>query len=400
MLKPGSYRVVEITAPTGYKKAEDPVAVFDVDENGRIIRKDKNNKPVGGTGGNTSNNEEEHGITPIEIVNKKEQKISFVKVDAANKETKLEGAAFKVFYKKEKTGEYSDTELKLYEKTADGKTERLVLKDGVKAPEGYKAVDKFTTGKDGKIEFAFQENGYYALKETKAPSGYLTPKGYVKEFVVKDGKVQTDQYKTEMDVRKTKSADYTNNQINDVYLTDIKMKFNSAHEKITYEKDKSTITLSGLPYDNDFKAKNNLSSDGITISAKLVNNNNRSSDTKIYTLKSTDYTNNEGKITINLYELVKELEKKTGDSFESENTIELSMYSTLALSTELDIKSNIEIGDGEDKISEDRTFHIGTKGDEKVDHSYKFTTSEEISKDKTTNAYNPIQIENKNEAYQ
>ena len=391
MLKPGSYRVMEIKAPDGYKKAEDPVAEFDVDENGRIIRKDKNNKPVGGTAGNTSNNEEEHGITPIEIVNKKEQKISFVKVDAANKETKLEGAEFKVFYKKEKTGEYSDTALKLYEKTADGKTERLVLKDGEKAPEGYNPVDKFTTGKDGKIEFAFQENGYYALKETKAPSGYLTPKGYVKEFVVKDGKVQTDQYKTEMDVKKTKGADYTNNQINDVYLTDIKMKFNSAHEKITYVKDKSTITLSGLPYDNDFKAKNNLSSDGITISAKLVNNNNKNSDTKTYTLKSTDYTNNEGKITINLYELVKELEKKTGDSITSENTIELSMYSSLALSTELNINSKIEIGDGEDKISEERTFKIGTKGNEKVNHTYTFTNLGEPKQ--------PIQIENKKGEY-
>ena len=395
MLKPGSYRLMEITPPTGYKKAEGPVAEFDVDENGRIIRKDKTNKPVGGTAGNTSNNEEEHGITPIEIVNKKEQKISFVKVDAANKETKLEGAEFKVFYKKEKTGEYSDTALKLYEKTSGEKTERLVLKDGEKAPEGYNPVDKFTTGKDGKIEFTFQENGYYALKETKAPSGYITPRDYVKEFVVKDGKVQADRYKTEMDVSKTKSADYTNNKLNDVYATDITMKFNSAHEKITYVKDKSTMTLSGLPWDNDFKAKNNLSSDGITFSAKLVNKNNKSSDTKTYTLKSTDYTNNEGKIIINLYELVKELEKKTGDSITSENTIELSMYSTLALSTVLDIKSNIEIGDGEDKISEERTFHIGTKGDEKVNHSYSFTTMGEMEKYNDSGNYKPIEIANR-----
>ena len=392
MLKPGSYRVMEIKAPDGYKKTEDPVAEFDVDENGRIIRKDKPNKPVGGTGGNTSNNEEEHGITPIEIVNKKDQKISFVKVDAANKDTKLAGAEFKVFYKKEKTGEYSDTALKLYEKTSGGKTERLVLKDGVKAPEGYNPVDKFTTGKDGKIEFTFQENGYYALKETKAPSGYLTPRDYVKEFVVKDGKVQTDRYKTEMDVSKTKSADYTNNKLNDVYGTDITMKFNSAHEKITYTKDKSTITLSGLPWDNDFKAKNSLTSDGLLISAKLVNKENKNSSTKTYTLKSTDYINNKGKITINLYELVKELEKKTGDSFESENTIELSMYSTLDLNTTLDITSNIVIGDGEDAISEERTFKIGTKGEDYVDHSYNFTTLGEISKDSINK---PIEIGNK-----
>ena len=155
------------------------------------------------------------------------------------------------------------------------------------------------------------------------------------------------------------------------------------------------MTLSGLPWDNDFKAKNNLSSDGITFSAKLVNKNNKSSDTKTYTLKSTDYTNNEGKIIINLYELVKELEKKTGDSITSENTIELSMYSTLALSTVLDIKSNIEIGDGEDKISEERTFHIGTKGDEKVNHSYSFTTMGEMEKYNDSGNYKPIEIANR-----
>ena len=231
-LKPGSYRVMEITAPNGYKKAEDPVAEFVVDENGRIIRKD-NKTPVGGTAGNTSNNEEEHGITPIEIVNKKEQKISFVKVDASDNNTKLAGAEFEVWYKKDKSEEkYSNTALKLYEKTSGGKTERLVLKDGETAPDGYTEVKKFTTGKDGKIEFTFYENGYYALKETKAPEGYIKPRDYVKEFVVKDGKVQKEKYLTSMNVNKTKSWFYANG-MHDVYNTDITMRFNPDNEKIT-----------------------------------------------------------------------------------------------------------------------------------------------------------------------
>lgn len=389
-LKPGSYRVMEITAPTGYKKAEDPVAVFDVDEHGRIIRKQKTHNPVSGTAEDASNNEEEDGTKPIEIVNKKEQKISFVKVDANNKETKLSGAEFKVFYKKEKTGEYSDTELKLYQNASGDK---LVLNKDETAPTGYYEVDKFTTGKDGKIEFTFHENGYYALKETKAPSGYLTPRDYVKEFVVKDGKVQTEKYLTEMKVFKTKSWFYANG-MHEVYNTDIRMNINPDHEKITYEQGKSKITLSGLPLNSEYYENNISSKTGININAKLVNKNNQNSSTKTYTVPLSQYgTDSKGNITIDLYGLVKELEKKTGDSFESENTIELSMSSTLALSTVLGINSNIEIGDGEDKINEDRTFHIGTKGDEKVDHSYKFTTSEEISKDKDTN-YNPIQVEN------
>ena len=391
-LEPGSYRVMEISAPDGYKKAEDPVAVFDVDENGRIIRKENIIKPVGGTSEDASNNEEEHGITPIEIVNKKEQKISFVKVDASDKKP-LEGAEFKVFYKKEKTGEYSDTELKLYENTNGDK---LVLSKDETAPTGYTEVDKFITGDDGKVEFTFHENGYYALKEDKAPSGYIKPKDFVKEFVVKDGKVQEEKFLTEMKVSKTKSWFYANG-MHDVYNTDITMNINPDHEKIRYEQGKSKITLSGLPLNNEYYENNISSKSGITINAKLVNKNNQNSSTKTYTLNlNNNYTNDKGKITIDLYDLVKELEEKTRENpIESDNTIELSMSSTLALSTTLDINSKIEIGDGEDKISEDRPFHIGTEGDKKVDHSYSFTTMSELSKEKDGKTYTPIQIENK-----
>lgn len=194
-----------------------------------------------------------------------------------------------------------------------------------------------------------------------------------------------------MDVEKTKSWFYANG-MHDVYNTDITMRFNPDHEKITYTKDNSKITLSGLPLYSEYYETRISSKAGITINAKLVNKNNQNSSTKTYTLDlNNNYTNDKGTTTIDLYDLVKELEKKTGDSFESENTIELSMSSTLALSTTLEINSKIEIGD---KIKEDRKFDIGTKGNEKVDHSYKFSTSEEISKD-STNAYTPIEIENK-----
>ena len=198
-----------------------------------------------------------------------------------------------------------------------------------------------------------------------------------------------------MQVSKTKSQFYANG-MRDVYNTDITMNINPDHEKITYEQGKSKITLSGLPLNSEYYENNISSKSGITINAKLVNKDNQNYSTKSYTVPLSQYgTDSKGKITIDLYELVKELEKKTGDSIISENTIELSMSSTLALSTVLDINSKIEIGGGDDKISENRTFHIGTKGDEKVDHSYKFTTSEEISKDETNKAYKPIQIENK-----
>ncbi|WP_282929448.1 SpaA isopeptide-forming pilin-related protein [Anaerococcus sp. Marseille-Q7828] len=380
-LKPGKYKLTETSAPEGYKMATNPIMEFEVDKNGKIT------KEVTSVDGKSTTTQDISGSTNY-IVNSKTYEIEFKKVDADDNTKALEGAEFEIWYKAQESDDYSKEKLKLYQ---DASGNKIVLKADETAPTGYTEVEKFTTGEDGLVKFNFTEQGYYAIKEAKAPKGYIAPRDYVKEFVVKDGKVQADRYKTEMDVSKTKSWTSVNNMLNDVYATDITMKFNSDHEKITYVKDKSTITLSGLPYDNDFKAKNNLTSDGITISAKLVNKNNQSSDTKTYTLESTDYTNNEGKITINLYELVKELENKTGDSFESENTIELSMYSTLALDTTLDITSNLVIGDGEDKISEDRTFNIGTKGNEKVDHSYTFTN---LGAPKL-----PIPIENKKSTY-
>lgn len=384
-LKPGSYKVMEIIAPTGYKKAEDPVAEFDVDENGRIIRKDKTKTPVGGTAGNTSNNEEEHGITPIEIVNKKEHKITFVKVDASEKTKTLEGAEFEVWYKKEKTGEYSKTELKLYEKTTNGNVvDRLVLKDGETAPDGYTEVKNFTTGKDGKIEFTFHENGYYALKETKAPKGYIRPRGdYVKEFVVKDGKVQEEKYLTEMDVKKTKSSAGSQNAPQSAYSTSIVMKFNPDHQNITYTKDNSKLTLSGLPLGSEFGDKK-----GLTITVYSV----EKSSNKETQLKTYDLGINDNSKVIDLYDLLKDTSTTGEDPIESDKTIVLRMSSTLKLDTTLDVKSNITIGD---KIKEERTFKIGTEGNNYVDHSYSFETIDEIAKNSTTKAYIPIEVENK-----
>ncbi|MDD7766904.1 MULTISPECIES: SpaA isopeptide-forming pilin-related protein [Anaerococcus] len=383
-LKPGFYQLEETSAPDGYNILTNPAYEFVVNINGKIIRK---------TAGEEKETEED-GIVPIYIENKKKQNISFEKVDASTKKA-LKDAKFEVWYKKNKSDEYSNKLLKLYEKTTDGKVERLVLKSDEKAPSEFSEVESFTSGDDGIVDFTFYESGYYALKEIKAPSGYITPKGYVKEFAAIDGKIQEEKYLTEMQVSKTKSWFYANG-MNEVYNTDITMNINPDHEKITYEQGKSKITLSGLPLNSEYYENNISSKTGITINAKLVNKDKQNSSTKTYTVPLSQYgSDSKGNITIDLYELVKELEKKTGDSITSENTIELSMSSTLALSTVLDINSKIEIGDGDDKINEDRTFHIGTKGDEKVNHSYSFTTMEELSKKDDGKTYTPIQIENK-----
>lgn len=397
-LKPGKYKIEETGAPEGYDKINGPILEFEVDASGRIFRgrlksevpKTKTPDGTGTTGNTQSAKVEEPGIEPIPVVNKKKQEISFKKVDATDNKVTLEGAEFEVWHKLEKGDEY--TQLKIYEKTTDGKTERLALRGD--APQGYKLVtgNKLTTGKDGIVKFNFYDSGYYALKEIKAPKGYIAPKEYVREFVVVDGKIQESVHKTEMEVDKTIGSYYVNGSPQDVYNTDITLTINSDHQPITYTKDKSKITLSGLPYDNDLAVNNeNINKSGIYIYAKLIDKKNSSSPSKYYPVSLKKYTNNKGTIEIDLYALVSQLEKKTDDSITSENTIELSMFSTLALGTTLDITSKIEIGEGENAISEDRTFKIGTKGDEKVNHTYSFTNLGEPKL--------PIPIENKKGEY-
>ena len=390
-LPKGEYQLKETSAPEGYEKLEGAILEFEVDATGNIRRSEKTNAT-------TDTNKQpvyvdESGSIAIPIVNKKPQKIKFEKVDASDKKTKLEGAEFEVWYKANETDEDYTTKLKVYKKTVDNKTEMLVLKEGDNVPTGYKPVegDKFITGKDGLVEFNVLNNGYYALKEVKAPKGYINPRGIVKEFIVKDGKIQTDQYKTEMDVKKTTGFSMSNDVFQRSYTTNMTLRFNPNHEDITYVKDKSTITLSNLPlkaeiWDNKFNAK-----EPISITAYLVDNDNKESTKKTITLDLTkDYaTNLKASKTINLYSLVKELENQSADGdIKSNKTIVLTMTSSLYLDSELDIKSNIVIGDD---IKEERTFNIGTKGEEYVDHSYTFTTLGEPTL--------PIPVENKKGEY-
>lgn len=381
-LPKGEYQLKETTAPEGYVKPEGPLAEFKVDESGNIFRKEYYKDKNGQT---QEKYVEEPGVVPIELVNEKEHEIVFKKVDANDKAKVLEGAEFEVLYKQDKDAQYKNDSIKLYKNNAGT---IYAFKADEAPPTGYTKLDKLTSGKDGLVKFKVKSNGYYALKETKAPDGYLTPKGYVKEFVVKDGKIQTEQYKTEMDVNKTPGFSMANDVFQKSYATNMTLRFNPNHEDITYVKDKSTIKLSDLPlkaeiWDNKFNAKKPLS-----ITAYLVDGDKESAKKTITLDLTKDYnTNLKASKTIDLYSLVKELENQTTDGdIKSNKTLVLSMSSSLYLKSELDIKSNIVIGD---KINEERTFHIGTKGDEYVDHSYKFTNMKEIDSTK------PIEIVNR-----
>lgn len=370
-LPEGEYRLIEITAPTGFVRPDGPLVEFKVDKNGKIFKKEVDEDEKGQK---TVKYVEEPGIVPITLVNNKEHEVEFKKVDANDKNKVLAGAEFEVWYKQTKEGKYSKDDIILY-KDANGNL--YALKSDDTPPSGYTKIDgnKFTSGQDGIVKFKVNEQGYYALKETKAPEGYLTPKGFVKEFAIIGGKVQEEKFKTEMDVNKTKSGVYANGWHN-TYITSMTMKFNSNHEEITYVKDKSKITLSGLPLENEFYENNVGAKTGITIKAYLVDKKNGNETfVKDYKVDLKNYdVNNKASQTIDLYDLVK------GDStdnspIKSDKTIVFKMSPQIGLSTQLNIISNIVIGD---KINEERTFHIGTKGEEYVDHSYKFTNMEEI----------------------
>ena len=386
-LPKGEYQLLETKASEGYVKADGILAEFKVDESGKVFRKEyyKDEK-----GQKQERFIEEPGVVPITLVNNKENEVTLKKVDPEGK--LLPDAEFEVWYKKEETGNYNNTDISLY-KDASGIIYALKSTDSL--PTGYTKLDKLISGTDGTVKFKVNEPGYYAIKEIKAPNGYIKEKGeFVKEFVVKDGVVQ-QEYNSTMDVDKE-----IGNIGLTVYDSDIVYKFNPKNEDITYIKDKSKLTLSGLPESSQYGI-GEYKMTPITITAYLLDKNDNKSEEKNITLTAKDYNYREmyGSTTINLYNLVKELENNTDDSdITSNKTLVFKMNSKLKLGTKLDIKSDVDISD---KVKETRTFHIGTKVIMKdgletgEDHSFTFNTLGEMEKDNKGQSYIPIEIVNR-----
>ena len=173
-LAEGKYALVETKAPQGYSRIESRILEFDVSKSGIITRQVKRKVS------NTNKEQlvtEQVGTNPIEVINYKD--IDFVKIDAEDK-TKLEGATFKLWYKEKETDQYRELTDEEYNK-------------------------EITSDKEGKFKVHVTKEGYYALKETKAPNKYIKPKKFIREFRLKNGKIQIlekDQLKASLAVGK------------------------------------------------------------------------------------------------------------------------------------------------------------------------------------------------------
>ena len=192
-LGPGRYALIETEAPTGYQKIEGHIQEFTVGEDGvitrQVVKEEPTEKPqsliasigvmVGSVASaltgdaNTETVTEPVSKEPINVINYKE--IEFEKVDGNDHNTKLKGAKFEVHYKEKDTDkDYSPLKVK---KTVDGGEQEVIM--------------TATSGKDGKFKLPITKDGYYALVETKAPSGYSKIPGNIREFKLENGKLQT-----------------------------------------------------------------------------------------------------------------------------------------------------------------------------------------------------------------
>ena len=167
-LEEGYYKLVETTAPAGYIKPTEAVAYFKVDSSGKIYHKVTVTMPDGKETKEIFQPVE--GTVPINIVNNKA--IEFEKVDATDNTKKLKDAEFDVYYKETPDGDYNKFTVK---KNVDGKEKDVTVTAKSDA--------------DGKFKLEVTKDGYYALKETKAPDGYTNFPGYIKEFKLEKGKV-------------------------------------------------------------------------------------------------------------------------------------------------------------------------------------------------------------------
>lgn len=407
-LPTGKYGIKEEPL-AGYEKPAEWIAFFEVNEDGQIVNVTTNaDKDNIGENGLPNPVADANGVENLnqtyKLVNTKKFKYRIKKVgtelDENGKKKPLEGAVFELLYRDkeedEKGKEEPWTNVKEY-KIVNGK---VVI-------ENKKPVEinvERTSGNDGIVEFEFTKPGYYAIKETKAPAGYMKKEkdgGIVKTFALIDGELVTDDapvintFVSKVDVDKESSWVFTWGFVNS-YRTNIKMQFNKLNMPVTYSKGKASLTISGIPKKSQ-PTGDKVSDQGITIYAYLTDAKGETKR-KSYNLSLSEYNNKEyTSKTIDLYELVKELEEKTDDAdITSSKTLVITMESQLYPSSEFDLGYDIKIGEAgkENTIADQKTYHIGTKGTAMENHSYTFSNEVQIGEKDSSKDKDIPEVEN------
>ncbi|SFE25946.1 SpaA isopeptide-forming pilin-related protein [Peptostreptococcus sp. D1] len=140
-LHPGSYKLIELHPPVGYKKPENPVREFRVGEDGVITKKD---------GGEITEDFKTILNEPIIV------EVILKKIDG-DSSLALPGAKFRLYKDDENTEVEQNKE--------------------------------YTSGQDGRLELGSLRAGTYYLEEISAPAGYLPYKDKKRIIVQEDGNV-------------------------------------------------------------------------------------------------------------------------------------------------------------------------------------------------------------------
>ncbi|EEI81895.1 SpaA isopeptide-forming pilin-related protein, partial [Anaerococcus tetradius] len=373
-LPENSYAIKEIPLD-GYTKPPEWIAFFDVNKDGKIVNvttnADKENLDQSGVPKPVGNGEEVDQVVSHKLLNDKIFKIRYKKIDALTKKT-LKGGSFELLYR---------------EKEKDEAGKEVPWTNVKEKKDGREVNVARPADADGLIEFEITKPGYYAIKEAKAPAGYVKPfdkNGIVKDFILKDGKLYE---KSMFDFEAAR--DTRVHRITDVFYYEdtYQLTINPDHKNLDYKKKESST----------YKSKLSLS--GLDSSATVEMRLKKKASTKDETFK-IDLKPSNGKLDIDLNEIVQKLEAK------NMNLSDLGDYSTDD-AIKLEIKQDIYSGDQNVKVDldlvgykESKTYNIPSTDFPTFYSNKKFNSNKEIitvKDDKTKIEQNkdPIEVENR-----
>lgn len=373
-LPENSYAIKEIPLD-GYTKPPEWIAFFDVNKDGKIVNvttnADKENLDQSGVPKPVGDGEQVDQVVSHKLLNDKIFKIRYKKIDALTKKT-LKGGSFELLYR---------------DKEKDEKGNEVPWTNVKEKKDGREVNVARPADKNGLIEFEITKPGYYAIKEAKAPAGYVKPfdkNGIVKDFILKDGKLYE---KSMFDFEAAR--DTRVHRITDVFYYEdtYQLTINPDHKNLDYKKKEGST----------YKSKLSLS--GLDSSATVEMRLKKKASTKDETFK-IDLKPSNGKLDIDLNEIVQKLEAK------NMNLSDLGDYSTDD-AIKIEIKQDIYSGDQNVKVDldlvgykESKTYNIPSTDFPTFYSNKKFNSNKEIitvKDDKTKIEQNkdPIEVENR-----